>query len=112
MSSPFRSSDHSRSTPRSSPSRQRLNDSRNGRANGLHRGLRESLNDSPSRQLWDEFNRLVIDEDNAFKRSLDTQAAEQEKLHREALDTALREHEAVRQSAERAREQLELEIKR
>ncbi|KAK4543733.1 hypothetical protein LTR36_005378 [Oleoguttula mirabilis] len=112
MSSPFRSSDHSRSTPRSSPSRQRLNDSRSGRVNGHHRGARESLNDSPARQLWDEFNRLVIDEDNAFNRSLDIQDAEQAKLHREALDRALQEHEAVRQSAERAREQLELEIKR
>lgn len=110
MSSPFRSSD--RSTPRSSPSRQRLTDFRNGQVNGHSRRLRESLNDSPSRQLWDEFNRLVIDEDNAFKRSLDTQDAEQARLHREALDQALREHEAVRQSAERAREQLELEIKR
>lgn len=81
--------------------------------NGNHRSYRDSLNnDSPSHQLWEEFNRLVVDEDTRFKRSLDSQAAEQEKLHREALDQALKEHEAVRQSAERVRERLELEIKR
>lgn len=112
MSSPFRASDQSRSTPRSSPSRQRLNDSASRRLNGYHRGHRESLVDSPSRQLWEEFSRIVLDDDRNFNRSLDAQVAEQEKLHRQALDEALRQHEAVRESAERARERVELEIKR
>ncbi|KAK0835605.1 hypothetical protein LTR73_000101 [Friedmanniomyces endolithicus] len=114
MSSPFGASEHSRSTPRSSPSRQRLSDSRNGRVNRHRRVSRRdsstNSNDSPSRQLWEEFGRVVLDDDRSFKRSLDVQTAEQERLHRIALDEALAHHEAVRQSAERARERVDLEI--
>ncbi|KAK0336129.1 hypothetical protein LTR02_014101 [Friedmanniomyces endolithicus] len=114
MSSPFGASEHSRSTPRSSPSRQRLSGSRSGRVNGhsrsSHRDSSANSNDSPSRQLWEEFGRVVLDDDRSFKRSLDVQTAEQERLHRIALDEALAHHEAVRQSAERARERVDLEI--
>ncbi|KAK0920724.1 hypothetical protein LTR91_018330 [Friedmanniomyces endolithicus] len=114
MSSPFGASEHSRSTPRSSPSRQRLSGSRSGRVNGhsrsSHRDSSANSNDGPSRQLWEEFGRVVLDDDRSFKRSLDVQTAEQERLHRIALDEALAHHEAVRQSAERARERVDLEI--
>ncbi|KAK1067393.1 hypothetical protein LTR74_006438 [Friedmanniomyces endolithicus] len=114
MSSPFGASEHSRSTPRSSPSRQRLSGSRSGRVNGhgrsSHRDSSANSNDSPSRQLWEEFGRVVLDDDRSFKRSLDVQTAEQERLHRIALDEALAHHEAVRQSAERARERVDIEI--
>ncbi|EMD01221.1 hypothetical protein BAUCODRAFT_153547 [Baudoinia panamericana UAMH 10762] len=113
MSSPFRPSDSTRSTPRSSPSRQRLSESRNGRLNGFHRPGRDSLlADSPSRQLWEEFSRVVVDDNRNFARALDAQTAEQERLHRQALDASLAQHEAVRQSAERARVRVEYEIKR
>lgn len=114
MSSPFHSPDRSRSTPRSSPSRQRLSDSRRvGQINGFHRPYRESpQRESPSRPLWEEFERLYVREENNFRQSLDAQDAEQERLHKQQLREALEQHEAVRQSAERARERLELEIKK
>ncbi|KAI6795672.1 hypothetical protein KC363_g1665 [Hortaea werneckii] len=84
--------------------------SRNGTTNGYHRSYRESTADSPSRQLWDDFNRMMLDGNKAFTQELDTKSSEQEKLHRQALDEALQRHEKVRQSAERAREQLQIEI--
>ncbi|KAK5734872.1 hypothetical protein LTR17_008644 [Elasticomyces elasticus] len=109
MSSPLRAST-SRSTPRSSPSRQRLASSRSGRANG-HRDSIYS-NDSPSRQLWEDVSRIQLNDDLIFKRSLDEQSALHERAHRAALDESLAKHEAVRQSAERARERVDLEIQR
>ncbi|KXL45480.1 hypothetical protein M433DRAFT_4525 [Acidomyces richmondensis BFW] len=115
MSSPFRSPDHLRSTPRSSPSRQHPSDSRfGGQTNGFHRSYREGppQRESPSRPLWEELERLYVSEENKFRQSLDAQDAEQERLHKQQLREALELHEAVRQSAERARERLELEIKR
>ncbi|KAI6816072.1 hypothetical protein KC332_g11583 [Hortaea werneckii] len=84
--------------------------SRNGTTNGYHRSYRESTADSPSRQLWDDFNRMMLDGNKAFTQELDTKSSEQEKLHRQALEEALQRHEKVRQSAERAREQLQIEI--
>ncbi|RMY96128.1 hypothetical protein D0861_00261 [Hortaea werneckii] len=110
MSSPLRSSDPSRSTTRSDTSRHSRYGSRNGTTNGYHRSYRESTADSPSRQLWDDFNRMMLDGNKAFTQELDTKSSEQEKLHRQALDEALQRHEKVRQSAERAREQLQIEI--
>ncbi|KAK3672246.1 hypothetical protein LTR78_007786 [Recurvomyces mirabilis] len=117
MTSPLRPSDYARSTPRSSPSRSRLAEfHRSGsRVNGLSRTESvgsPGLVDSPSRQLLEDFSKIVLEDDLKFKRSLDQQTAEQEKLHRQALDDALAQHEAVRQSAERARLRVELEIVR
>ncbi|OTA38232.1 hypothetical protein BTJ68_01570 [Hortaea werneckii EXF-2000] len=110
MSSPLRSSDPTRSTTRSDTSRHSRYGSRNGTTNGYHRSYRESTADSPSRQLWDDFNRMMLDGNKAFTQELDTKSSEQEKLHRQALEEALQRHEKVRQSAERAREQLQIEI--
>ncbi|KAI7320840.1 hypothetical protein KC315_g9309 [Hortaea werneckii] len=110
MSSPLRSSDPSRSTTRSDTSRHSRYGSRNGNANGYHRSYRESAAESPSRQLWDDFNRMIQHGNKAFTQELDTKSSEQEKLHRQALEQALQHHEKVRQSAERAREQLQIEI--
>ncbi|KAI7658988.1 hypothetical protein KC319_g9090 [Hortaea werneckii] len=110
MSSPLRSSDPSRSTTRSDTSRHSRYGSRNGTTNGFHRSYRESTAESPSRQLWDDFNRMMLDGNKAFTHELDTKSSEQEKLHRQALQEALQRHEKVRQSAERAREQLQIEI--
>jgi nucleoporin GLE1 len=67
--------------------------------------------DSPSR-LIEEFSKVYIDDEKAFRKKLDEQADEQERLHRQALEQSLREHEQVRQSAEIAREKLQLEIQR
>ncbi|KAI7628822.1 hypothetical protein KC343_g5589 [Hortaea werneckii] len=110
MSSPLRSPDPSRSTTRSDTSRHSRYGSRNGTTNGFHRSYRESTAESPSRQLWDDFNRMMLDGNKAFTHELDTKSSEQEKLHRQALQEALQRHEKVRQSAERAREQLQIEI--
>ena len=52
----------------------------------------------------------MLDGNKAFTHELDTKSSEQEKLHRQALQEALQRHEKVRQSAERAREQLQIEI--
>ncbi|KAI7484626.1 hypothetical protein KC351_g4366 [Hortaea werneckii] len=110
MSSPLRSSDPSRSTTRSDTSRHSRYGSRNGTTNGFHRSYRDSTAESPSRQLWDDFNRMMLDGNKALTHELDTKSSEQEKLHRQALQEALQGHEKVRQSAERAREQLQIEI--
>ena len=55
---------------------------------------------------------MLINDNRAFKRSLDEQTAAQQKLHLEALDRALAKHEEVRTSAERARERVELELEK
>ena len=68
--------------------------------------------DSPSRQLYEDFSRILIRDSTSFNRSLDLQAAEQEKLHSAALELSARQHEEVRASAERVRRKVELEIER
>jgi nucleoporin GLE1 len=55
---------------------------------------------------------VYIDEDRAFRKKLDEQDDERELLHKEALAKALKEHEEIRQGAERAREILELTLER
>jgi nucleoporin GLE1 len=76
----------------------------------VHSPYRTNL-DSPSR-LIEEFSKVYIDDEKAFRKRLDEQADEQERLHRQALEQSLKEHEQVRQSAERAREKLQFEIQR
>jgi nucleoporin GLE1 len=112
MSSPFRP-DRSGSTPRSSPARQHLSDSRSALTHGIQRANRSSLHfGSPSRPIWEEFERLYVNEEKQFRQALDASSAEQERKQKEALKEAHQRHEEVRQSAERARERLELEIMR
>lgn len=53
---------------------------------------------------------MLLDEDRTFKHSLDEQTSFQQRLHLDALDRALAKHEEVRESAERIRERVELEI--
>lgn len=111
MSSPFRRSDHSPSSQRSTPSRPYTNGVR--RANGYHRSYHDTTPvSSPSRQLLEEFSRMLINDERAFRQSLDEQSAAQQKLHLEALDRALAKHEEVRESAERTRERVELELEK
>ena len=55
---------------------------------------------------------MLVNDDRAFKQSLDEQTATQQRLHLRALDRALARHEEVRQSAELARERVELEIEK
>jgi nucleoporin GLE1 len=55
---------------------------------------------------------MLVNDDRAFRTSLDEQTAAQHKLHVAALDRALAKHEEVRESAERARERVELELER
>ncbi|KAK3725231.1 hypothetical protein LTR37_000742 [Vermiconidia calcicola] len=111
MSSPFRTSDRSPSSQRSTPSRALPNG--NKRVNGYHRSHRDSLaNDSPSRQLVEDLGRMLINDDRIFQRSLDEQTSAQERLHREALELARAKHEEVCASADRARERVELEIEK
>jgi nucleoporin GLE1 len=107
MSSPIR-----RTNSRPSPSRNTPNGFRRSQANGngVHSPYRTNL-DSPSR-LIEEFSKVYIDDEKAFRKRLDEQADEQERLHRQALEQSLKEHEQVRQSAERAREKLQFEIQR
>ena len=109
MSSPLRRSE--RSYSRSSPSRYTPNGFRRAQQNGYRASPQRDSVDSPSR-LIEEFSKAYIDEERSFKRKLDEQADEQDRLHREALAKSLREHEEVRMSAERARERLELEMER
>lgn len=66
--------------------------------------------DSPSRQLINEFSRVVIDSDRCFKEKLDRVNEEQEKLHQDALETAARRHANVLQCAELAREALRRQV--
>ena len=53
---------------------------------------------------------MLINDDRNFKRSLDEQTAAQHKLHIDALDRALAKHQEVRESADRTRQRIELEI--
>lgn len=94
----------------SSPSRQLLVEDRQARKNGYHQSRRQ-IQDSPSRQILEEFSRLLVNDDRLFKAQLDEQAHKQEQLHRAALAESLKEHEKVREAAERAREQVELQIR-
>lgn len=105
MSSPIR-----RTNSRSTPSRSTPNGFRRSQADGYHSPYRGST-DSPTR-LIEEFSKVYIDDEKAFRKRLDEQADEQERLHRQALAKSLKEHEEIRQSAERARERLQLEIER
>ena len=67
--------------------------------------------DTPSR-LIEEFSKVYLDDEKAFRKKLDETEDEQECLHRQALAKSLKEHEEIRQGAERAREILELELER
>ena len=112
MSSPFRPSASSKSTPRSSPAGRPQNSlSRSGR-NDYRVPHRHSLNDGSSHHLLQELSRQLIDDDRAFKKKLDENSLEQQKLQVDALDRALAKHEEVRQSAERVREMVEIELQR
>ena len=53
---------------------------------------------------------MLINDDRNFKRSLDEQTAAQHKLHIDALDRALAKHQEVRETADRTRQRIELEI--
>ncbi|KAF2222982.1 GLE1-like protein-domain-containing protein [Elsinoe ampelina] len=68
--------------------------------------------DSPSRQIVQEFHRLLIDHERTVQNQLDEQVAKQAELHLAALAFAASEHERVRRNAEIARERVELEIER
>ncbi|KAF1816961.1 GLE1-domain-containing protein [Eremomyces bilateralis CBS 781.70] len=83
-----------------SPSRQLLSDSRRYSSRKM---TRESL-ESPSQQLLIEVSRMYQDEAHQFQMKLEQKDAEQRKAHRAALEQAAREHEKVRQGAERARQ--------
>jgi nucleoporin GLE1 len=105
MNSPLR-----RTNSRSSPSRLTPSAGRRSQPNSYHSPLRTS-SDSPSR-LIEEFSKVYIDGERAFRTKLDEQDDERERLHKEALTKALKEHEEIRQGAERAREILELTLER
>lgn len=53
---------------------------------------------------------MLLNDERAFRQSLDEQSAKQQRLQVEALDRALAKHDAIRTSAERARERIELEL--
>jgi nucleoporin GLE1 len=67
--------------------------------------------DSPS-SLAEEFGKVYIDEEKAFRKKLDERDDEQETLHMQALAKSLKEHEEIRQGAERAAERLALHLER
>jgi hypothetical protein len=96
MSAPYRAADR----PRASP--QHLN--RAPRTN------RNSLQETS--QLMEDLSRLLTDSDRSFKKKLDEEALQQQQRHVEALDRALKQHEAVRKSAEHTYETIQLEIER
>lgn len=110
MSSPIR-----RTNSRSSPARHTPNGFRRSQANAYHSPLRNNANtnnaDSPSR-LIEEFSKVYIEDEKTFRKKLDEQCDEQERLHRQALEKSLKEHEEIRHSAEIARERLQLEVER
>lgn len=110
MSSPIR-----RTNSRSSPARNTPNGFRRSQANAYQSPLRNNTNtnnaDSPSR-LIEEFSKVYIEDEKAFRKKLDEQCDEQERLHRQALEKSLKEHEEIRHSAEIARERLQLEVER
>ncbi|KZF26476.1 GLE1-domain-containing protein [Xylona heveae TC161] len=72
----------------------------------------KSATDSPSRQLLLELGRIRSDANDSFYSRLDEETLTLEAAHRAALVAAAAEHERVRQSAEIAREQFELELER
>lgn len=63
-----------------------------------------------SSTLLEELSQLLIDDDRAFRKELDDQSLKQQKLHVEALEKALAQHEAVRRSAEQMHEKIQIEI--
>ena len=65
--------------------------------------------DSPSRQLLYELNQLAISSQEGFYAQLDRENEEREDLHKQALATAARRHERVRQNAEVEKQRLEAE---
>lgn len=93
----------------SSPSRQVPGEARQARKNG-YLPPREHIQSSPSRQILEEFSRLLVEDERHFTKSLDELADKQEVLHKAALAESWKEHEKIRESAERAREQVELQI--
>ena len=97
MVSPYRRSEHSRASPVR-------------HINGLHRSHRDSSNATSSSTLLDELSQLLIDDDRAFRKELDEQSLKQQRLHVEALEKALAQHEAVRRSAEQMHEKIQIEI--
>lgn len=60
----------------------------------------------------DDLSRLLTDSDRTFKKQLDEEALQQQQLHVEALERALKQHEAVRKSAEHTYETFQLELER
>ena len=66
--------------------------------------------DSPSRQLLWELGRLSIVHQEDFQAKLDRETAKREAAHKLVLAAAAAEHEKIRESAEREREKLELQI--
>lgn len=68
------------------------------------------MTNNGSSTLLDELSQLLIDDDRAFRKELDEQSLKQQKLHVEALEKALAQHEAVRRSAEQMHEKIQIEI--
>lgn len=97
MSSPFRRSDHSRS----SPVRNRLN--------SLHRSRTHSHSTHEIDGYCEEMSRLHIDTEKAYQKLLDERAREQKQKHLEGLDKALEKHELVQRSARECVERIQLE---
>lgn len=60
----------------------------------------------------EDLSRLLTDSDRTFKKKLDEEALHQQHRHVEALERALKQHEAVRKSAEQTYETFQLEIER
>ena len=92
---------------RSTPSRSTPNGIR--RVNGFNSPFRERLSGSPSRQMLEDYGKVYASEQRALKRSLDDQTSERQAKHIRALDYGLKEHERVRESAERELELIRLE---
>lgn len=94
----------------STPSRSTPNGSR--RVNGFNSPFRDSINRSPSLQTLEDYGRVYASKERALKRSLDDQTTEQAAKHFKALDHGLKEHQRVRESAERTLEYIVLENER
>lgn len=108
MSSPYRGSQSPKSSPVTRFRRSKQFSPNGFRPSSSHR---ESTS-SPSRQLAEDLSRVYISDVKAFKLSLDLQDEEQARVHQQALIKSLAEHELIRQSAEQARQRVELEIER
>lgn len=100
MSSSYKPNDPSRASPSSH------------RTTGAPNSNRNSLHVTQSSQLMEDLSRLLTDSDRTFKKKLDEQALHQQHRHVEALERALKQHEAVRKSAEQTYETFQLEIER